>query len=43
LITAQHRDRVTGFVERAVAQSHIRDLITGGKAIEGKVSSSSQQ
>nr|WP_314584115.1 gamma-aminobutyraldehyde dehydrogenase [uncultured Pseudomonas sp.] len=34
LITAQHRDRVTGFVERAVAQSHIR-LITGGKAIEG--------
>jgi aminobutyraldehyde dehydrogenase len=34
LITAQHRDRVTGFVERAVAQSHTR-LITGGKAIEG--------
>lgn len=34
LITAQHRDRVTGFVERAVAQSHIR-LITGGKAIDG--------
>ncbi|WP_342653472.1 gamma-aminobutyraldehyde dehydrogenase [Pseudomonas sp. F3-2] len=34
LITAQHRDRVTGFVERAVAQSHTR-LITGGKSIEG--------
>ncbi len=34
LITAQHRDRVIGFVERAVAQPHIR-LITGGKAIEG--------
>jgi aminobutyraldehyde dehydrogenase len=34
LITAQHRDRVTGFVERAVAQSHTR-LITGGKAIDG--------
>ena len=34
LITAQHRDRVTGFVERAVAQSHTR-LVTGGKAIEG--------
>jgi aminobutyraldehyde dehydrogenase len=28
LITAQHRDRVVGFVERAVAQPHIR-LITG--------------
>lgn len=35
LISAQHRDRVTGFVERAVAQPHTR-LITGGKAIEGK-------
>jgi aminobutyraldehyde dehydrogenase len=34
LITAQHRDRVTGFVERAIAQSHTR-LVTGGKAIEG--------
>ncbi|MDY7559284.1 gamma-aminobutyraldehyde dehydrogenase [Pseudomonas sp. 10B1] len=34
LISAQHRDRVVGFVERALAQSHIR-LITGGKAIEG--------
>jgi aminobutyraldehyde dehydrogenase len=34
LITAQHRDRVAGFVERAVAQSHTR-LVTGGKAIEG--------
>jgi aminobutyraldehyde dehydrogenase len=34
LISAQHRDRVAGFVERAVAQSHTR-LITGGKAIEG--------
>ena len=34
LITAQHRDRVAGFVERAIAQPHIR-LITGGKAVEG--------
>ncbi|WP_397449507.1 gamma-aminobutyraldehyde dehydrogenase [Pseudomonas sp. NA-150] len=34
LITAQHRDRVIGFVERALAQPHIR-LITGGKVIEG--------
>jgi aminobutyraldehyde dehydrogenase len=34
LISAQHRDRVAGFVERAVAQSHTR-LITGGKAIDG--------
>jgi aminobutyraldehyde dehydrogenase len=34
LITAQHRDRVTGFVERAIAQSHTR-LVTGGKAIDG--------
>jgi aminobutyraldehyde dehydrogenase len=34
LITAQHRDRVAGFVERAVAQPHIR-LVTGGKAVEG--------
>jgi aminobutyraldehyde dehydrogenase len=34
LISAQHRDRVAGFVERALAQSHTR-LITGGKAVEG--------
>ncbi|TBU96479.1 gamma-aminobutyraldehyde dehydrogenase [Phytopseudomonas dryadis] len=34
LITAAHRDRVAGFVERALAQPHIR-LITGGKAVEG--------
>jgi aminobutyraldehyde dehydrogenase len=34
LISAQHRDRVAAFVERALAQSHIR-LITGGKAVEG--------
>ena len=34
LITAQHRDRVAGIVERAIAQPHIR-LITGGKAVEG--------
>ncbi|HEX8594277.1 MAG TPA: gamma-aminobutyraldehyde dehydrogenase [Pseudomonas sp.] len=34
LISAQHRDRVTGFVERALAQSHMR-LITGGKAVDG--------
>ena len=34
LITAQHRDRVAGFVERALAQPHIR-LITGGKVVEG--------
>jgi len=34
LISAQHRDRVTALVERAMAQPHIR-LITGGKAVEG--------
>lgn len=34
LISAHHRDRVAGFVERALAQSHIR-LITGGKTVEG--------
>ncbi|CAN1599157.1 gamma-aminobutyraldehyde dehydrogenase [Pseudomonas sp. B21-028] len=34
LITAQHRDRVAGLVERAIAQPHIR-LITGGKTVEG--------
>ncbi|MDZ5602844.1 gamma-aminobutyraldehyde dehydrogenase [Pseudomonas sp. RP23018S] len=34
LITAQHRDAVAGFVERAVAQPHIR-LVTGGKAVPG--------
>lgn len=35
LISAQHRDRVAGFVERAVAQPHIR-LVTGGKAVAGE-------
>lgn len=34
LISAHHRDRVAGFVERALAQSHMR-LVTGGKAVEG--------
>ncbi|WJM98496.1 gamma-aminobutyraldehyde dehydrogenase [Pseudomonas defluvii] len=34
LITAQHRERVAGFVERAIAQPHIR-LITGGKSVPG--------
>ncbi|KPG96003.1 gamma-aminobutyraldehyde dehydrogenase [Pseudomonas sp. RIT-PI-q] len=34
LITAQHRDRVAGFVHRAVALPHIR-LITGGKIGDG--------
>lgn len=34
LISAQQRDRVAGFVSRAVAQPHIR-LVTGGKAVEG--------
>jgi len=34
LITAQHRDRVAGFVERAIAQPHMR-LVTGGKAVPG--------
>ncbi|MBH3429350.1 gamma-aminobutyraldehyde dehydrogenase [Pseudomonas alkylphenolica] len=34
LITAQHRDKVAGMVERAIAQPHIR-LITGGKAVPG--------
>ena len=34
LITAQHRDRVAGFVERAIAQPHIR-LVTGGKTVPG--------
>lgn len=34
LITAQHRDRVAAFVERAIAQPHIR-LVTGGKAVDG--------
>lgn len=35
LITAQHRDKVAGMVERAIAQPHIR-LITGGKAVPGE-------
>ncbi|TXI06411.1 MAG: gamma-aminobutyraldehyde dehydrogenase [Pseudomonas monteilii] len=34
LISAQHRDKVAGLVQRAIAQPHIR-LVTGGKAIEG--------
>ncbi|MCQ4269468.1 gamma-aminobutyraldehyde dehydrogenase [Pseudomonas kuykendallii] len=34
LITAQHRDRVSGFVERASGQSHI-EVVTGGKAVAG--------
>ncbi|MGZ0702655.1 gamma-aminobutyraldehyde dehydrogenase [Pseudomonas piscis] len=34
LITAQHRDRVAGFVERAIAQPHTR-LVTGGKVVPG--------
>lgn len=34
LISAQQRDRVAGFVERAVAQPHTR-LVTGGKALDG--------
>ena len=34
LITAQHRDRATGFVERASAQKHI-EVVTGGKAVAG--------
>jgi aminobutyraldehyde dehydrogenase len=34
LISAQQRDRVAGFVTRAIAQPHIR-LVTGGKAVDG--------
>ncbi|WP_040261977.1 gamma-aminobutyraldehyde dehydrogenase [Pseudomonas massiliensis] len=34
LISAQQRDRVAGFVSRAIAEPHIR-LVTGGKAVEG--------
>jgi aminobutyraldehyde dehydrogenase len=34
LITAVHRERVLGFIERAKAVPHIR-VITGGKAVEG--------
>ncbi|MCY1287643.1 Gamma-aminobutyraldehyde dehydrogenase [compost metagenome] len=34
LITAQHRERVSGFVERAKAQSHI-EVVTGGNAVAG--------
>lgn len=34
LISAQHRDKVAGLVQRAIAQPHIR-LVTGGKAIDG--------
>ncbi|MBV4533155.1 gamma-aminobutyraldehyde dehydrogenase [Pseudomonas sp. SWRI107] len=35
LISAQHRDKVAGLVQRAVDQPHIR-LVTGGKAIPGE-------
>ncbi|MDP3814303.1 gamma-aminobutyraldehyde dehydrogenase [Pseudomonas sp.] len=34
LITAQHRDRASGFVDRASAQKHI-EVVTGGKAVAG--------
>ncbi|WP_046856859.1 gamma-aminobutyraldehyde dehydrogenase [Pseudomonas sp. CCOS 191] len=34
LISAQHRDKVAGLVNRAIAQPHIR-LVTGGKALPG--------
>ena len=34
LISAQHRDKVAGLVQRAIAQPHIR-LVTGGKALVG--------
>jgi aminobutyraldehyde dehydrogenase len=34
LITAQHRHRVAGFVERAVASKHM-ELVTGGAAASG--------
>ncbi|UVE16746.1 gamma-aminobutyraldehyde dehydrogenase [Pseudomonas sp. LS44] len=34
LITAQHRERVSGFVERASQQAHI-EVVTGGKAVAG--------
>jgi len=35
LITAQHRERVAGFVDRARAQKHV-EVTTGGKARAGK-------
>ncbi|MFK0086590.1 gamma-aminobutyraldehyde dehydrogenase [Pseudomonas sp. NPDC090755] len=34
LVSAQHRDKVAGMVERAIAQPHIR-LVTGGKVVPG--------
>ena len=34
LISAQHRDKVAGMVQRALEQPHIR-LVTGGKVLEG--------
>ncbi len=34
LITAEHRARASGFVERAAAQAHI-EVVTGGKAVAG--------
>jgi len=34
LITAQHRDRVDGFVQRAVATGHI-EVLCGGKMVDG--------
>ncbi|MBV4501326.1 gamma-aminobutyraldehyde dehydrogenase [Pseudomonas shirazensis] len=34
LISAQHRDKVAGMVQRALDQPHVR-LVTGGKVLEG--------
>lgn len=34
LITARHRDRVDGFVQRAAALDHV-EVLCGGKAVEG--------
>jgi aminobutyraldehyde dehydrogenase len=34
LITGQHRERVAGFVERALSQRHV-ELVTGGKPASG--------
>ncbi|SDG89173.1 aminobutyraldehyde dehydrogenase [Pseudomonas benzenivorans] len=34
LISAEHRTRASGFVERAAAQAHI-EVVTGGKAVAG--------
>ena len=35
LISAQHRDKVAGIVQRAIGQPHTR-LVTGGKPLEGE-------